>query len=447
MNITLHEGQSEIFEDLFISRTVRNAVACASRGFGKSVLGATAGVNAVFELLELDWSVPNKNVYIIAPTYSQVVDIYHPLIAYQLGMDAYCKHSRDSGTFWFPNDVTLRLISYEAIERLRGTGAYFIVNDEVRDWKKGVGLKGAWQGILQPCLTTRWSAARAREYNAKSPGRSLTISTPAGYDFFYDMYNFQEVDKDWKSYHFDYTKSPYLDIEEIDKIKHTIDPLQWAREYLASFEDSGNQVFYCFDRKVHVQKDIEDFYPPVGNERGEDIHIAIDFNVGIQCSSAWALRGKQLQCIEEFKGHPDTETLANVIANKYKGHNIYAYPDPSGKARKTSAAVGRTDFSILQSRGIKVLARNKAPAIVDSVNCVNRRLKSAAGDVDMFVHPRCTGVIQSLERTSWVDNNPDLAVINKKEGVEHFSDGVRYITEYLFPIRGGTKTAARGFGF
>lgn len=151
--------------------------------------------------------------------------------------------------------------------------------------------------------------------------------------------------------------------------------------------------------------------------------------------------------MDEFKGHPDTETLADVIAKKYKGHNIYAYPDPSGNARKTSAAVGRTDFSILRSRGIHVHARKKAPMIVDSVNAVNRHLKSAAGDINMFIHPRCTGTIQSLERTSWQDNNPDLAMISKKEGVEHYSDGVRYITEYLFPVTSGASTVKRGFGF
>ena len=41
--------------------------------------------------------------------------------------------------------------------------------------------------------------------------------------------------------------------------------------------------------------------------------------------------------LDEMKGHPDTETLAIAIAAKYKGHRIFAYPDPSGKARKTSA--------------------------------------------------------------------------------------------------------------
>jgi hypothetical protein len=452
MSISLHEGQSQVFTDLFLEQTVRHAVVVASRGWGKSWFAGTCAVNAVFELLELHRNVPNKNVYIIAPTYDQVTDIYYPMLAYQMGLEDYCiKSSRDTGIFWFDKDVVLRLVSYEAVERLRGKGAYFVVNDEVSSWKKGIGLKEAWEGVIQPCIATRWSPKRARAYLAKSPGRSLTISTPMGYNYFYDMSNMGERDPLWRSYHFDYHSSPFLDPDEIERIKHNIDPLRFAREYLANFEDSGNNVFYCFNRKTHVTSDIPEFRQATSYQKmdGEEIHCAIDFNVGIQATSVWAIRGNQAHCLDEFKGHPDTETLAQVLKAKYKnkGHKVYVYPDPSGKDRKTSAAVGVTDFSILQSAGLTVLAKNKAPGIVDSVACVNRKLKTAAGDVDAYIHPRCVGTITSLERTSWVDKNPDLAVIDKSEGIEHFSDGVRYLFDYKFPIRNGSAVAKRGFGF
>ena len=170
-------------------------------------------------------------------------------------------------------------------------------------------------------------------------------------------------------------------------------------------------------------------------------------NIKIQASSAWALRGNQLFCIDEFKGHPDTETLAISLSTKYSGHRIFAYPDPTGKSRKTSAAVGVTDFRILESKGLVVRAHNHSPSIVDSVNAVNRMFKTAAGDINAYVHPRCQGVITSLERTIWLDNNPNTATIDKKEGIEHFSDGVRYGFEYLFPIKSHKKSTVRGFGF
>ncbi len=448
--INLHDGQSEVYEALFIDRIAKYGVTCCARGWGKSYLAGTAAVTAVFELMELAAWVPHKVVYIIAPTYDQVTDIYYPLINFELGMEKYAiKSSKDEGRFIFPKGVELRLLSYEAVERMRGKGAYFVVWDEVSSCKKGIEPKEAWQSTVQPCIVTRWSPQRAKAYGAKSPGRALIISTPKGYNFFYELYNKQEKSEEWKSWHYDYHSSPYLDANEIEKIKQTIDPLGFASEYLASFEESGNNVFYCFDRKVHINKDLEDFRPPTdANQRdGEEVHVAIDFNVGIMCASAFAVRGGQLHFLEEFKGHPDTETLAISLSTKYKGHKISAYPDPSGKARKSSAPVGVTDFSILESYGIRVFARQKAPPIADSVQAVNRMLKTADGKIHMYVHPRCEGLTKSLERTKWVDKNPDTATIDKSEGIEHYSDGVRYAVEYLFPVRNGKKRTARGFSF
>ena len=64
-----------------------------------------------------------------------------------------------------------------------------------------------------------------------------------------------------------------------------------------------------------------------------------------------------------------------------------------------------------------------------------------------LVDPRCQGVIKSLERTIWTDRNPDLATIDKSEGVEHYSDGIRYGFEYLYPVNQTGSRTARGFSF
>ena len=446
--IRLHEGQSKVFSDIFIDKVARFFTVCCSRGWGKSYMAGTSAITAIFELLELDSNVPNKNVYIIAPTYDQVLDIYYPLLNYDLGLEEYAlKSSRDLGRFWFPKNVELRLISYESVERMRGKGAYYVVWDEVSSCKKGISPKDAWESVIQPTIVTRWSLKRSEYYGAKSAGRALLISTPKGYNFFNEAYNYAATSKDWRSYLFDFHSSPLLDPNEIESLRHRLDPVKFASEYLADFKESGNSVFYCFDRNTHIRTDLQYFYPPSDGEKGEDVHLFIDFNVGLQCTSAAAIRGKQVHILEEFKGHPDTATLAEVVSNKFKNHRIYAYPDPSGRARKTSAPVGRTDFSILESYGIRCLAHQKAPPIVDSVAAVNSKLKSAAGDVGLYIDAKCNGVITSLERTKWVDNNPDIAVIDKSEGIEHFSDGVRYGIEYLFPVHTGTKTTSRGFNF
>ena len=127
MSINLHAGQSEVYEDLFVNQTCRFSVVNCSRGWGKSYMAATAGVTAVFELLELDLRVPNKTVYIIAPTYDQVTDIYYPLINYDLGMEDYAlRSSRDLGRPGIPrfqaggqrSVARLRQLQYDPIGEL-----------------------------------------------------------------------------------------------------------------------------------------------------------------------------------------------------------------------------------------------------------------------------------------------------------------------------------------
>lgn len=444
-NITLHEGQSRVFEDLLIDKTCRWSVVNAARGWGKSFFAATTALTAAQELMNMSSSIPNKNVAIIAPTYQQVTDIYYPLLAYQLGLEEHAvKSSRSAGTFWLPNNTVLKLWSYEASERMRGSGQYFVVADEVCSWKgAGLTLKESWESIIQPCITTRWSPSNAERLGAPSPGRALIISTPMGYNYFYEMFNRGEVDPSWKSYHFTYRDSPYLDDEEIEKAKLSLDPLKFAREYEASFEDSGNSVFYMFKRKQHVDASLPEF------QKGETIHVAIDFNVGIMASVIGARRGNQTHWLHELSGHPDTASVAKTLKERYidKGHKVIAYPDPTGNARKSSAAVGTTDFSILKQHKIQVNARPKSPPLIDSANSVNTQLMNARGDINMYFHPRIVNTIRSMERTVWLENNPDSAQIDKKEGVEHWSDGIRYYTDYTTPVKHSAVGVIKGSTF
>ena len=106
-----------------------------------------------------------------------------------------------------------------------------------------------------------------------------------------------------------------------------------------------------------------------------------------------------------------------------------------------------TDFSILKSHGLATLARSRAPAIADSVQAVNRMLKTADNKVHFFVAPNCVNTIKSIERTSWKENNPEALIIDKAEGIEHWTDGIRYAVEYLFPVRNHAQTVKRGFSF
>lgn len=462
----LHATQSKVFHDTFIKKTHRHTTIRASRGWGKSVMGSAAVANIVGELTKLPAWVPNKNIAIVTPTYSQTVDIYYPLLAYQFGLEAYAtKYSRDKGYFNFPNDVTLNLVSAEAVERQRGFGNYFVLVDEITSMSMKEQKKlDMVESILMPTIDTRWSPLRVsqimddiRRETGESieiyPGRFMAISTPKGYDTFYDLCNRGKLNPDWRTYHFDYKQSPYLDSSEIELASLTTDPIRFAREYKASFEDSGNNVFYCFNRDLNVI--------PTGSIKvhpEEPLHIPIDFNVRKQCSSVWVIRGLYAICVGYIQGSADTHQLAATIYGRYvtvdrPPNKIYCYPDPSGRAAKTSAVVGTTDFTILEGYQYNVLARSAHPSIIDSVNACNARFQTADNPITgqkgkrfAFVEAANIPVIESLARTQWVDNNADTALIDKSQDIEHFSDGVRYFFDYHWPIK-RERVAVRGFGF
>ena len=436
-DIQLHFNQSKPMRDLFVTREFRNVVVVASRGFGKSYLAAAASLQAVSELSELPRNVPNKNVDLIAPTFKQVKEIYLPLFTdtFGLGMDKRVKITQD-GFIRFPKGVTLNLRTYEGISSMRGKGSYFTVCDEPSDWKSGDGFMSTYDTIIEPCLTTRWSQKDADRINKQhgtnlSAGRVLTIGTPKGYNEFYDMYNFQDSVPGWKSYHFTWRDAPHLDPKEIMNLKARMSMRDFMQEYEASFEGSGNNVAHSFDRKLNLDKTL------IEPQAGEVIHVGIDFNVGIMAAVFCVTRGGQDHFIDEMQGDRNSHELGRRIKEKYidKGFTVEAYPDPSGRARKTSAVVGETDFTILESYLMRCNAHLRAPATVDAVAASNNRLVTATGEVNSLICPiRCPNFVRSLDRTVWKDGNPDSLQICKKDGVEHWFDGYKYMSDFRYPI-------------
>jgi hypothetical protein len=110
-----------------------------------------------------------------------------------------------------------------------------------------------------------------------------------------------------------------------------------------------------------------------------------------------------------------------------------AFPDPSGKARKTSAAVGITDFVILERNGFTVYAPNKAPLIVDRVNAVQAMLMTSDGRRRLLIHKRAKPLIQALNGQCYKEGTS----IPEKGGVPDLSgqsDSLGYLIYSRFNL-------------
>lgn len=405
--ISLFPFQQEVFD-----HKARFKIVAAGRRTGKSYLASVMAYNHCLEHR-------NQRAILIGPTVSMIRESMWTTLKNIVHKSHLEGLPREMDLeLRFINGSRLSLKGFDRPDSLRGISPSptFIILDEFAFIKTG-----AFSEVVLPMAT---------DPNRKA--KVLIISTPKGVSGdFYQLYNKgQEENLLWKSWQFT-AESVRPDMkEEIALARSTLDLKTFEQEYCATFNNTGDSVFYNFSRENNVC-DIEPL------KKGEPVHIAIDFNVKIMASSVFAHRGDQLHCVNEFYGSADTHQLIRRIKSVYKDRDITVYPDASGNARKTSASTGVTDFSLLRNAGFKVLARSKQPPIVDSVNCVNHLLKDANGYSRLYFHKDCTRTIASMEQTSWKvgsSTGMDNAIIDKSRGAEHFSDGIRYICEFLYPI-------------
>ena len=416
--ISLFPFQQEVFD-----HPARFKIVAAGRRTGKSYL---ACVMAYHHCLQK----PNRRAVLIGPTVSMIRESMWTTLKTIVANQHMSGLPREIDLeIRFVNGSKISLKGFDRPDSLRGISPSpsYIILDEFAFIKQH-----AFTEVVLPMTSDPIKKAGV-----------LIISTPKGVsnDFYNLFCKGQEPNDLWKSWQFTAANVRPDMKEEIELAKSTLDLLTFQQEYAATFNTSGDSCFYNFNRELHVSDNLLPF------NAHEDIHISIDFNVKIMAASVWAHRGDQLHCLNEFYGSADTTQLIRRIKKTYPNRTIICYPDASGNARKSSAATGTTDFSLLRKAGFKIRARSKQPRIVDSVNCVNALLQDAAGNCRMFfAKDKCTRTIASMEQTAWKPGNTtgmDNAIIDKSKNTEHFSDGVRYIAEMLYPISKDKPTVIR----
>ena len=152
------------------------------RQFGKTTL-------AVEEIKGFAISKECKIVY-IAPTIQQSRDIAWQILKKEL--QPIIIKSKEAPSLELEvktingGKSIIQLRGWESVETLRGQQFDFMVIDEVA-MMRNFWLN--WQEVLLPTLLIR-------------KGSVMFISTPKGFNHFYDLYNTENTDKDFKSFHF-----------------------------------------------------------------------------------------------------------------------------------------------------------------------------------------------------------------------------------------------------
>ena len=348
--------------------------------------------------------------YYIAPSYVMGKQIAWRLLK-ELGGDHFVNKNESELFVEFENGAVIQIKGAENRDSLRGVSLAGAVIDEAAFMAQEV-----WTEVVRPSTSDQQAPV-------------LFISSPSGWNWFKDLYDYalSGEDPNWEAFQFTTADGGNVKPEEIEAAKRELPIKTFNQEYLASFETLSNRVYSNFDRMQNVMEsdpDLNDF---------PDLYIGIDFNVNPMSAIVGVKSADQLFLLDEIiLPNSNTTELSAEIKRRYPKHKIRVYPDPSGRARKTSAAGGITDFAILEQNGFSVTAPRAHPPVADRINEVQAMLQNANGQRRLFVSKKCKDMIKSLDGLVYKEKTgaPD-----KDSGLDHITDALGYLVHSEFPIR------------
>ena len=215
LNFELLKWQQSVFADKH-----RFKVVAAGRRCGKSRLSA---VTLLIEALNCP---EGSAVMYIAPTLGQARTIMWDLLN-DLGRPVIKSSHVNNLEITLINGRKILVRGADNPDSLRGVSLTYVVLDECAFIKEDT-----WQKIIRASLSDK-------------KGRALFISTPSGRNWFYDLFNLgqEEIDEEWKSWHFTTQDNETIDPKEIEAAKRTLSSFAFKQEYLSSFDTAGSDLF------------------------------------------------------------------------------------------------------------------------------------------------------------------------------------------------------------
>lgn len=309
------------------------------------------------------------------------------------------------------NGSIIALKGAENADSLRGVSLSSLIVDEAAYIKRD-----AWEMVLRPALSDQG-------------GPAWFITTPAGLNWFHDLWEQAQEQDDWQAFSYTTIQGGNVPEEEIEAARRTLDERTFRQEYLASFETLSGRVYPGFSDD-NISEDVKDM--------GGEIYWGTDFNVSVMAGVLGSRVGDTLHIWDEVTVmQSNTDEVCAMLRERFQGRKVVAYPDPTGSARKTSSA-GRTDHEIIRQHGFGCVSPRAPWAVKDKINATNSMIRTASGQIRMFVHPRCKHTIKALKNVTY-KQGADEYVIDKTAGIEHWSDGLGYLVLGAYnPLHKGT---------
>lgn len=331
----------------------------------------------------------------IAPTYQQAIDIAWESLKKELKpVIIDINESRlELKVKNLQNEISIIFLrGWEAIEGLRGQAFDLLILDEVAMMRN---FWTNWREILRPTLTDR-------------KGESMFISTPKGFNHFYELYNLEAKDSDYKSFHFTTYHNPHIPVDEIDKAKQELTEDSFAQEYLADFRKTEGLVYKEFNKQVHCYDDTTKIPNPI------EIIGGVDFGFSNPCAVITITRDydNNYWVEKEWYQRQKTEDEIGEYVSACKFNKVY--PDPESPSA----------IETMKKKGVNIreVIKNK-----DSIKVGIEKIRELLKQGKLKIHNNCENLIWEFETYSYA-NKKDMrnADENPIKENDHALDALRY---------------------
>ena len=365
---------------------------CSGRRFGKTYL-------CIARLITWAASKPNSLNWYVTANYRMAKQIAWRQLKNMVPPEICVKRNETDLLIELSNGSIISLKGADNADSLRGVSLSSLVIDEAAYVKQE-----AWEMVLRPALSDQG-------------GPAWFITTPAGLNWFHDLWEQATDEDDWSTFSYTTIQGGNVPAEEVEAARRTLDERTFRQEYLASFETLSGRVYPDFSDD-NISDSIKD--------TGGPIMWGTDFNVSVLAGVLGSRVGDTLHIWDEVSvTQTNTDEVCAMLKARFPNRKIIAYPDPTGSARKTSSA-GRTDHEIIRQHGFSCVSPKAPWAVKDKINATNCMIRTANGQIRLFVHPRCKNTIKALKNVTYKQGADDY-IIDKSAGIEHWTDGAGYL--------------------
>ena len=412
-----HPGQLKVHRAM---ENIRFVVACCGRRWGKSMAAAREAEALV--------SQPNKNVWIVAPTYSTSERIFR--IVWD---DLIIKHnlptlrkSLNDQYIEFEWGSRIEGKSAEHPESLIGAGNDLVIIDEASK----LNLKKIFEMYLRPTLSD-------------TKGKCLMISTPEGYDAFYEYFLYAKNSDMWDSFNSPSWENHHsFPLGELDpdlvEAKESMTKEVFDQEFKGEFTALAGRVYGDFSRQSHVGN--YPYNPMLPVYLGTDFGYRMPAAVFFQTAKIGQKGQDHIFVIDEIIHEKNLKISAFCEAIQAKEYRIArVFGDPAGYQMQSSVGMGEADI-FRQITGLPVISRTDrySRSIQSGISHVRQFVMNADETIRFHIDHKCTGIVEDMESYRYPEHKEGSKLNNEpmKDGYhDHGVDALRYGIVGRFPIR------------